>query len=97
MTIILLSTVSSCFRSRSSSGTHSSSSNSFLPSFNRAFNNQTRSGGYHRVGENGGQQPGGNVARGIDSGTIGSGRGQGRTLEEDENRLIDQLDEEWDD
>jgi hypothetical protein len=58
--------------------------------FNRAFNSPSHhnhTSGYHRVGANG---------------NVVAGRGRPTTTaaasaEDEENRLIDQLDEEWDD
>ena len=52
-----------------------------LPSLNRLFN-KSGGAGYHRVG--------------ADDRRGSGGGGRGRTAD-DENRLIDQLDEEWDD
>ncbi|KAF7504674.1 hypothetical protein GJ744_001955 [Endocarpon pusillum] len=80
-----------------------------LPSFGRAFNSRGRSGGgrsagYHRVGANANA----NGSAVVGAGRTGAGTGMGRgrvtvntaaAAEDDaeENRLIDQLDEEWDD
>ena len=55
----------------------------FIPGFGRAFGG--RKGGYSRVSLN--------EENGYANGSAG-GRG-GRTGNEDENRLIDQLDEQW--
>ncbi|KKY13931.1 putative vacuolar sorting receptor [Phaeomoniella chlamydospora] len=62
-------------------------------SFNRAFNNS--GGGYHRVGDDSAGHVGGRTGEGGRAASVGRG-GRGRDQDE-ENRLIDQLDEEWDD
>lgn len=81
-----------------------------LPTFSRAFNTRSGSGGggYHRVGEddshsndNNGQRRRGGSVNGSAGRTVVEGRGgngSGRAERDaEENRLIDRLDEEWDD